>query len=518
MSTKLFGRSYQSTGSSDSDFLIKTKGKIKIQYGSKFIDLIKDGKLNIDSGSQFIHKSNEVGTQDGIYVSDKNEVTLQSGGVQIPLSSSGNTYISYLEKQDTTSDNKYTALSNIGFLCKDKQSVSTNGLKNGIIYIESEQKLYIVSDGNLSEYVVSTSIPGNQQFIIQKNDSKIGSILIKGEGKENSIAFDSLYIYQDENFSYIDTNKIVKILINNSEKINISNTELNCSVPVISDTFKSTDESFELYTNNTGSTLKVDNLVVKNSTSNQVLPQYWYKSNNIIESIDYYETDSTSKDNIVQFKIKLTYTNSFQKDDILGVFIHYTSDEKNSVLKLIQFTVSDINNDKNYIIANLNQTDIEDSTIYNNSENKVIFLISRNNTIIPTIQEDGFTILNGNSTSSKIGDLSDINITYQNNSIDGSGIYTEKQFVKEAAYIDGYVLDKSDKSSRFASTEWVQNYDNNLLPSGSIIMFNTQNFSIPAGWELCDGQNNTPNLSDKFIKDTSTTEENVYLVVYIMKV
>lgn len=506
MSVELFGRNYQSTGSSNSDFLIKTKGKIKIQYGSKFIDLIKDGKLNVNAGSEFIHKSNEVGTQDGLYISDKNEVILQSGNTQIPLNSSGNTYISFLEKQNTTSDNKYTALSNIGFLYKDKQSVSSTGLKNGIIYIESEKKLYIVSNGNLSEYVVSTSIPDNQQFIIQKNDSKIGSILIKGEGKENSIAFDSLFIYQDENFSYIDSSNSLKVIINNSEKVNISNTEFNCSIPIISDTFKSNDESFKLYTNNNGSTLKVDNLITKNSTNSQILPQYWYKSNNIVNSIDYFENDS----DIVQFKIYLTYSNLFQKDDVLGLFIHYIDDEENSVLRLIQFTVSDVNNDKNYIIVNYN-SDVDSNIIVNNSINQIVSLINRTNTIIPIIQKDGFIILNGNSISSKVGDLSDI----ISNEKPITGIYTEKQFAKEASYVDGYILDKFDKSSKFASTEWVQN---NLLPSGSIMMFNKQNFSIPNGWELCDGQNNTPNLVDKFIKDTTSTEENNYLVVYIMKV
>ena len=44
----LFGSTYNNAGSSSADFLIKTKGKVKIQYGSKFIDLIKDGKINVN--------------------------------------------------------------------------------------------------------------------------------------------------------------------------------------------------------------------------------------------------------------------------------------------------------------------------------------------------------------------------------------------------------------------------------------------------------------------------------------
>ena len=40
----LFGNSYSSACSSSSDYLIKTRGKVKIQIGNKFIDLLKDGK------------------------------------------------------------------------------------------------------------------------------------------------------------------------------------------------------------------------------------------------------------------------------------------------------------------------------------------------------------------------------------------------------------------------------------------------------------------------------------------
>ena len=40
----------------------------------------------------------------------------------------------------------------------------------------------------------------------------------------------------------------------------------------------------------------------------------------------------------------------------------------------------------------------------------------------------------------------------------------------------------------------------NLMPIGSIIMFNGQAEEIPANWHICDGTEGTPNLIDKFIK------------------
>ena len=47
MGFNMFGRSYESVGNESADFCIKTKGKVKIKWGSKYIDLIKDGVLDL---------------------------------------------------------------------------------------------------------------------------------------------------------------------------------------------------------------------------------------------------------------------------------------------------------------------------------------------------------------------------------------------------------------------------------------------------------------------------------------
>ncbi|UJR06572.1 hypothetical protein I4U23_010856 [Adineta vaga] len=39
----------------------------------------------------------------------------------------------------------------------------------------------------------------------------------------------------------------------------------------------------------------------------------------------------------------------------------------------------------------------------------------------------------------------------------------------------------------------------NIIPSGSIILWNGTENAIPLGWEICDGTNGTPDLRDKFV-------------------
>ena len=95
--------------------------------------------------------------------------------------------------------------------------------------------------------------------------------------------------------------------------------------------------------------------------------------------------------------------------------------------------------------------------------------------------------------------------------IEGYGIYSKQIVFQKAQYIKDYLLPINDNSTKITSTEWVHK----LLPKGSIIMFNKLLFNIPEGWVICDGQNNTPNLTENFIKDDNTSE---WILIYIMKI
>ena len=100
----LFGSSYSPVGSSTSDLLLKSRGKVKIQVGNKFIDLIKDGKINVQS--KFIYQQNEVGKLDGIYVVGE-DIFLVVDGNQINLNGGQETtYVSFMQPQKVTSEQK----------------------------------------------------------------------------------------------------------------------------------------------------------------------------------------------------------------------------------------------------------------------------------------------------------------------------------------------------------------------------------------------------------------------------
>lgn len=516
----LFGSTYNNAGSSSADFLIKTKGKVKIQYGSKFIDLIKDGKINVDA--KFIYKEKEVGVKDGIYVIGEGEdsrVVLLINGTQIDLKGDvGTTYVSFLGPQETSSDGKHIALTNIGFIYPSLQDIKDTSLKDGIIYIESEQKLYIVQGGQLSEYEMSIPTPYSKQFIIAKEDSNEGALVIYGEGIYNSIAFDSFHIYEKDSDGCILTKNNLKVLVNGNQKMIVKDDIIICSNPVSSTMFQSIGASqangFRLYDNGSQSTLEVDNLVVRNSTDNntlQTLPEYWYSTNNIINSASYY-TDDIVEETALQFTLKLKYANEFQEQDKLKVYAQYIQNSL-TVQDLIPLVVLSVNSDNNSIRVKIDQSQVSaasidqigSDSIISGLSNQILFLTERIDKAIPTVNHEGFAITKGDKKVVQAGTLDELEIKVKEQVVTGIGLYTDQLFLKKASYIDTYTLEPNDKSQNFASTEWVQKYINNLFPSGSIIMFNGQSSTIPQGWAICDGKNGTPNLIGKFIKASDSS-------------
>lgn len=547
----MFGRSYVQVGNSNSDYLIKTKGQVKIQYGSKFIDLIKDGKINVDS--KFIYQSDSIGIKDGIYVVG-DTVTLVINTQQIPLiGKEGNTYVSFQTKQESTSEEKYQALTNIGFIYNSIQDVDDKALKNGIIYIESEQKLYVVHDGLISQFIVDFPNPLTKQLIIQKQDNSSSSILIIGKGIENSIAFDNFYIYSQSEGMVIDSVGDISFKISKYEKIKINNDAIICSANVVSSMFKSnnaTDNTgFRLYLNNGQSTLEVDNIIVRNSLANNnqaiMYPYTWNYRSNIIESAQ--EIENTEDSLQEGFEITLTYENKFEIGQILYTYISFKLEEESFYRTLLlPIRIENFSTRGNSIIVNfvnelINQSELQlldITTIFQNLQGHQLFLISIEGQTITLLRksdnnidlvetEDPDDAIGTDKIILRVGNITELNKSGKENKeeipIEGFGFYSNNACFLKAQYTNNYNLPYYDNSTKFASTEWI----NNLFPVGSIIMFSGDTNIIPQNWNICDGTNGTPNLTEKFIKSDeiqNKMEENLlnqdlsyYTLIYIMR-
>ena len=533
----LFGNSYSSAGSSSSDYLIKTRGKVKIQIGNKFIDLLKDGKINVDS--KFIFKEKEVGSKDGIYIIGDGEdakVIISIGGSQIDLKGEvGTTYVSFLGTQETTPEQKHTALQNIGFLYKNVSDVQSNGLKTGIVYVESEQKLYIVQDGQLTEFTIDFPNPYPKQFILSKSDKDKGALVIKGTGIENSLAFDSLFLYSSGGNTYVDSSGEVYIRLGEEEKILIGESQVVFSNKVISQTFQSknaTESSgFRLYVDQGESTLEIDNLIVRkgsnlsSDSSSNLYPKYWYRENNLISDIS--EMKDPDNPNQLGYAVDLVYQNKFQVNDSLYAFVSIKQDgDSASSQILLPLKVEALNTETgNIIYVSLQQNLISEEdykkltsdkvlsalkfqTIFLAGRNEPISLIRRDPQNIDLLTSSGFTDEQDiKKVQTRVGNVEELNLLGRENNkevpIKGTGIYSSNSCFLKAQYTSLYELPPQDSSSKFASTEWV----NKLIPKGSIIMFNGLSSEIPNGWHICDGTEGTPNLTGKFIKASNTSGE-----------
>lgn len=533
----LFGNSYSSAGSSSSDYLIKTRGKVKIQIGNKFIDLLKDGKINVDS--KFIFKEKEVGSKDGIYIIGDGEdakVIISIGGSQIDLKGEvGTTYVSFLGTQETTPEQKHTALQNIGFLYKNVSDVQSNGLKTGIVYVESEQKLYIVQDGQLTEFTIDLPNPYPKQFILSKSDKDKGALVIKGTGIENSLAFDSLFLYSSGGNTYVDSSGEVYIRLGEEEKILIGESQVVFSNKVISQTFQSknaTESSgFRLYVDQGESTLEIDNLIVRkgsnlsSDSSSNLYPKYWYRENNLISDIS--EMKDPDNPDQLGYAVDLVYQNKFQVNDSLYAFVSIKQDgDSASSQILLPLKVEALNTETgNIIYVSLQQNLISEEdykkltsdkvlsalkfqTIFLAGRNEPISLIRRDPQNIDLLTSSGFTDEQDiKKVQTRVGNVEELNLLGRENNkevpIKGTGIYSSNSCFLKAQYTSLYELPPQDSSSKFASTEWV----NKLIPKGSIIMFNGLSSEIPKGWHICDGTEGTPNLTGKFIKASNTSGE-----------
>lgn len=271
---KLFGRTYSTVGNSDSDFIIKTRGQVKVQWGKKFIDIIKDGKLNVDvSFIGSVDSYNDIGSKDGLYyVKENGSIYLVVNGNKINiLGDVDGTYVSFASKQDTADEQKGQASKNLGIRYSSKDEATEYGVTNGIVFLEDANRWYIVEDGVFTLYPSELESPYKKQLIISKENNSIGALVISGQGNGNALIFnagsDTLSIYKDfDNYS-VDSSSPIITTVGTTSTAELGLDGLSLSKSLFCDSIESSSASdstgFKLYMLDGKSILSVDQLMVR---------------------------------------------------------------------------------------------------------------------------------------------------------------------------------------------------------------------------------------------------------------
>lgn len=146
---------YAVVGDSSKNLLLKGKGQVKIQWGNKFIDLIKDGKINTGVLQiNTVKTINDIGKINGFYYVESNSsvyVVINSEIIPI-VDGENSSYVSYLEQSNINDAQRLQALKNIGFIYSTKAELYNLKFNNSIVYCQEDQQLYIINNGTVTKF------------------------------------------------------------------------------------------------------------------------------------------------------------------------------------------------------------------------------------------------------------------------------------------------------------------------------------------------------------------------------
>ena len=381
--TNMFGKTYNTIGSTDSNFIIKTKGDLKVQWGNKYIDIIKNGKIASKDTSLLKQVSSKEDIKgDGIYILEDGTVCISIGDAIIDLlGTTGTTYVSFLEEQEATPEQKYQALQNIGFVYDTLKEAEEASLQSGIIYVTEKNKLYVIINGKLQEYLVA--------FEPEQEEEK------KEEEPLTELIIGDLRIYNDAGYSKFNSSTRIQLLINGNPYISLEQdlVKVHKSLSIDDDFFiqsvdASEEKGFRLYQADGKSTLEVDNIVWRNI--NKQLPTNKLTEGLIYSAYDNVVTDvvleesTTPVGEVVPLYVYLKYKNLYKT----GQFVYFYP-KTQLIVRLDQIE------DKVTLFLENSRTCEEDITIqitYNDTETTSLTIPAGNNSIETSLVS---TIING---------------------------------------------------------------------------------------------------------------------------
>lgn len=289
---QLFGKNYQEAGSSSSPLLLRSNGEIKLQWGSKFIDLVKNGKINSEAKDYIftVDTSDEI-KANGIYlVTEDSSIWINVEGTKTRLSDTNTTYVSFLTEQETTPEQKQQALTNLGLIYENIDALNKANLVTGLAYVVETNKLYLIQNKVVSEYQMTSVLPTSGKF----DDLAISNLTIK-----NNTINSSQLILAINDISYLQLND-----------------NILCSVPFLVDKLQSVNynynkSGFALYQDNGKSVLDIDSLNWRNIESELPKNQKTYITYTILGDFNIVtEVTDVSSETESLYKLQLKYPNN----------------------------------------------------------------------------------------------------------------------------------------------------------------------------------------------------------------
>ena len=289
---QLFGKNYQEAGSSSSPLLLRSNGEIKLQWGNKFIDLVKNGKINSEAKDYIftVDTSDEIKVN-GIYlVTEDSSIWINVEGTKTRLSDTNTTYVSFLTEQETTPEQKQQALTNLGLIYENIDALNKANLITGLAYVVETNKLYLIQNRVVSEYQVTLTLPTSGKF----DDLAISNLTIKN--------------------NTINSGQLI-LAINDIPYLQL-NDNILCSVPFLVDKLQSVNynynkSGFALYQDNGKSVLDIDSLNWRNIESELPKNQKTYITYTILGDFNIVtEVTDVSSETESLYKLQLKYPNN----------------------------------------------------------------------------------------------------------------------------------------------------------------------------------------------------------------
>lgn len=289
---QLFGKNYQEAGSSSSPLLLRSNGEIKLQWGNKFIDLVKNGKINSEAKDYIftVDTSDEI-KANGIYlVTEDSSIWINVEGTKTKLSDTNTTYVSFLTEQETTPEQKQQALTNLGLIYENIDALNKANLVTGLAYVVETNKLYLIQNRVVSEYQVTSTLPTSGKF----DDLAISNLTIKN--------------------NTINSGQLI-LAINDIPYLQL-NDNILCSVPFLVDKLQSVNynynkSGFALYQDNGKSVLDIDSLNWRNIESELPKNQKTYITYTILGDFNIVtEVTDVSSETESLYKLQLKYPNN----------------------------------------------------------------------------------------------------------------------------------------------------------------------------------------------------------------